>query len=104
MRNQLGVPLEIPSVPWRETNQKYAQKTVQNLDLAQETMKVPQLPKKCSKLFEMGIKMDTSWCSQNSQNEEKLGMMPQVPYNFQTNFLNGYVPKWTTWGMCKKLY
>ena len=60
MRSQLGVLLEIPSIPWSESNQKYTQKTVQNLELAQNTMKVLQLPKKCSKQCEMGIKLDTS--------------------------------------------
>ena len=46
MRNQLGVQLEILTLPWSETNQDYAQKTVQNLEWAQENMKVPQLPKR----------------------------------------------------------
>ena len=46
MRNELGVLLKIPSVPWLEINQNYTQKTVQNLEWAQETMKVPQPPKR----------------------------------------------------------
>ena len=78
MRNQLRVLLEIPSLPWSETNQNYIQKTVQNLELTQETIKVPQLPKKRSKLCKLGIKVDTSWFSRVSQTEEKLGMVPQV--------------------------
>ena len=47
MKNQLGVLLEPPSLPCSKTNQNYAQKTVQTLELAPETMKVPQPPKKC---------------------------------------------------------
>ena len=41
LSNQLGVLLEIPSLPWPETNHIDAQKTVQNLELAHQTMKVP---------------------------------------------------------------
>ena len=70
--------LEVPSLPWSETNQINAQKTAQHLELAQETMKVPQTPKKRSKLCETGVKLDTSCFSRVSQNEEKLGMMPLV--------------------------
>ena len=67
---------EIPSLLWSETNQSYAQKTVQNLELAQETMKVSQPRKNCSKPCKMRIKVDISRFTQVSQNEEKLGMMP----------------------------
>ena len=41
MRNQLGMLLEIPSLLCSEIQQDYTQKTVQNLELAQEFMKVP---------------------------------------------------------------
>ena len=78
MRNQLGVLLEIPSLPWSEANQKYAQKTAQNLQLAEGNMKKTACNQKRSKRFEMGTKVDKSWFSQVSQNEEKLGMVPQV--------------------------
>ena len=46
------------SLPWAGANQKYAQKTAENPQLAQETMKVPQPPKNCSKLCKRGINMD----------------------------------------------
>ena len=36
-----------PSLLLQEINQDYAQKTVQNLELAQETMKVPKPHRKC---------------------------------------------------------
>ena len=42
---QLGMLLEISNLLWLETNQDYAQKTVQYLELAQKTIKVQQLPK-----------------------------------------------------------
>ena len=67
--------LEIPSLSWSETNQKYAQKTVQ---LAQETMKLLQLPKKRSKRCEMRTKVDTSCFNRVSQEEEKLGIKALV--------------------------
>ena len=54
---QLGILLEIRSLPWSVTNHNNAQKMVQNLELAQETMKVPQPPKKRSKLFQVGKKL-----------------------------------------------
>ena len=44
-RNHLGMLLETPLLLWSETSQDYAQKTVQNLELARETMKEPQPPK-----------------------------------------------------------
>ena len=56
VRTQLAVLLEIPGLPWLKTNQNYVQKTGQNLDFAQEIMKVPHLPKKRSKQREMGKK------------------------------------------------
>ena len=49
-------------------------KTVQNLEWAQETMKVPQPPKRMPRPCQTGMKMDSSWLSQLSQNEEKLGI------------------------------
>ena len=60
MRNQLGVLLEIPSLPRLETNQNKAQKMVHNLELTQETIEVLQLPKNYSKLCEKRIDGDTS--------------------------------------------
>ena len=84
--------LEFRSSPFSETNQNYAQKTVQNMELAQETMIVLQPPKRSSKLCEIGIKVDTSRFSRVSQNEEKLGLMPQVSQSFLSNFGNAYVP------------
>ena len=36
---------EIPSLPWSEMNQNYAQKTMLNIELDHETTKVPPLPK-----------------------------------------------------------
>ena len=47
MRNNIRVLLELPSLLWSETNQNHNQKTVQNLEIAQETMEKPQLPKNC---------------------------------------------------------
>ena len=63
-RNQLEVLLNNPNLVRLKTNHSYAQRTVQNRELTEETMKVPQLPKKRSKQFKMGIKVDTSWFSQ----------------------------------------
>ena len=67
MRNQLAMLLEIPSIPRLKTNHSYAQKALQNLELARETMKVPQLPKKSSKQFKMGMRVDTYRISQFSK-------------------------------------
>ena len=56
-RNQPGMRLENPSLLWSEINQDYAQKTVQNLELAHETIEVPQLPIYCSKTCKLGTKV-----------------------------------------------
>ena len=56
MRIQLGALQEFPSLPSTETNQNYAQKTVQILALAHKSMKVAPTLKKCLKRCEWGKK------------------------------------------------
>ena len=46
LKNQLKKLLEFLNLHRPEVNQNNAQKTMQNLELVQETKKVPKLPKK----------------------------------------------------------
>ena len=72
-RKELGTVLEIPSWLWSRTNEPYAQKfsssypmTVHNLNLAEDTMKVPQLSQDCAKLCKIGKYTEFFWFSQIS--------------------------------------
>ena len=78
MRNQLEMLLEIPSLSCLETKGNDTQKDGAKPEMSPRDHESPATIQKQAQIMSRCIKVDTSWLSQVSQNEGKLGKRPQV--------------------------